>query len=200
MKCSAHPARLPALTMEVKLGAKKDGTIVAAQHVLKYQAGAFPGSPIPAGLHVRLRDVRSAEHRGYRLRRGEQPAEGRGLSRAGCANCVICRGERVGRPGAQAWDGSDRRSAKRTVRRAVRRPTTGRRTRTSASLATLEAAKKQRALEVAVEAGAGAWHRPPASGSTSAASYPRRCMLPRTARWSRCRAARTSAARVPRSA
>jgi CO/xanthine dehydrogenase Mo-binding subunit len=36
-------------TMEVKLGAKKDGTIVAAQHVLKYQAGAFPGSPIQPG-------------------------------------------------------------------------------------------------------------------------------------------------------
>ena len=36
-------------TMEVKLGAKKDGTIVAAKQVLKYQAGAFPGSPIGPG-------------------------------------------------------------------------------------------------------------------------------------------------------
>jgi CO/xanthine dehydrogenase Mo-binding subunit len=36
-------------TMEIKLGAKKDGTIVAAKHVLKYQAGAFPGSPIGPG-------------------------------------------------------------------------------------------------------------------------------------------------------
>ncbi len=36
-------------TMEVKIGAKKDGTIVAAKHVLKYQAGAFPGSPIQPG-------------------------------------------------------------------------------------------------------------------------------------------------------
>src|SRR3984885_922993 len=36
-------------TMEIKLGAKKDGTIVAAQQVLKYQAGAFPGSPIGPG-------------------------------------------------------------------------------------------------------------------------------------------------------
>jgi CO/xanthine dehydrogenase Mo-binding subunit len=35
--------------MEVKLGAKKDGTIVAAQHILKYQAGSFPGSPIGPG-------------------------------------------------------------------------------------------------------------------------------------------------------
>lgn len=36
-------------TVEVKLGARKDGTIVAAKQVLKYQAGAFPGSPIGPG-------------------------------------------------------------------------------------------------------------------------------------------------------
>jgi CO/xanthine dehydrogenase Mo-binding subunit len=35
--------------IEVKLGAKRDGTIVAADLVLKYQAGAFPGSPIQPG-------------------------------------------------------------------------------------------------------------------------------------------------------
>ena len=36
-------------TVEVKIGAMKDGTIVAAQQVLKFQAGAFPGSPIGPG-------------------------------------------------------------------------------------------------------------------------------------------------------
>jgi CO/xanthine dehydrogenase Mo-binding subunit len=35
--------------VEVKLGARKDGTIVAARQVLKYQAGAFAGSPIGPG-------------------------------------------------------------------------------------------------------------------------------------------------------
>jgi CO/xanthine dehydrogenase Mo-binding subunit len=35
--------------MSVKIGAKKDGTIVAAKQVLKYQAGAFAGSPIGPG-------------------------------------------------------------------------------------------------------------------------------------------------------
>jgi CO/xanthine dehydrogenase Mo-binding subunit len=35
--------------IEVKLGAKKDGTIVAADLLLKYQAGAFPGSPVQPG-------------------------------------------------------------------------------------------------------------------------------------------------------
>ena len=35
--------------IEVKIGAKKDGRIVAADLTLKYQAGAFPGSPIGPG-------------------------------------------------------------------------------------------------------------------------------------------------------
>ncbi|HEX3348289.1 MAG TPA: xanthine dehydrogenase family protein molybdopterin-binding subunit [Acetobacteraceae bacterium] len=35
--------------MEVRVGAKRDGTITAATAVLKYQAGAFPGSPINPG-------------------------------------------------------------------------------------------------------------------------------------------------------
>ena len=36
-------------SMDVKIGAKKDGTIVAAKQVLKFQAGAFAGSPIGPG-------------------------------------------------------------------------------------------------------------------------------------------------------
>ena len=35
--------------MHVKLGALKDGSLTAADIVLKYQAGAFPGSPVGAG-------------------------------------------------------------------------------------------------------------------------------------------------------
>ena len=38
----------------VKLGAKKDGTITAADVELKYQAGAFPGSPVGAGAMTAL--------------------------------------------------------------------------------------------------------------------------------------------------
>jgi CO/xanthine dehydrogenase Mo-binding subunit len=36
-------------SMWVKIGIKRDGTIVAADAVLKYQAGAFPGSPVMNG-------------------------------------------------------------------------------------------------------------------------------------------------------
>src|ERR1700749_5089420 len=35
--------------VEVKLGAKKDGTLTAGEVTLKYQAGAFPGSPVGPG-------------------------------------------------------------------------------------------------------------------------------------------------------
>ena len=38
----------------VKLGAKKDGTIVAADVELKFQAGAFPGSPVAPGCMTAL--------------------------------------------------------------------------------------------------------------------------------------------------
>jgi CO/xanthine dehydrogenase Mo-binding subunit len=40
--------------VEVKLGAKADGTITAADVVLKYQAGAFEGSPVGAGSMTAL--------------------------------------------------------------------------------------------------------------------------------------------------
>jgi CO/xanthine dehydrogenase Mo-binding subunit len=39
---------------EVQLGALRDGTIIAADVVLKYQAGAFPGSPVGAGSMTAL--------------------------------------------------------------------------------------------------------------------------------------------------
>ncbi|MDR3475889.1 MAG: xanthine dehydrogenase family protein molybdopterin-binding subunit, partial [Devosia sp.] len=40
--------------IEVRLGARRDGTITAADVVLKYQAGAFPGSPVGAGSMTAL--------------------------------------------------------------------------------------------------------------------------------------------------
>jgi CO/xanthine dehydrogenase Mo-binding subunit len=43
-----------AAVVEVKLGARRDGTIIAADIVLKYQAGAFPGSPVGAGSMTAL--------------------------------------------------------------------------------------------------------------------------------------------------
>ena len=53
--------------VEVKLGAKKDGRITAAKTVLKYQSGAFPGSPVQQGCICALAmyDLPNAETTGY---------------------------------------------------------------------------------------------------------------------------------------
>jgi CO/xanthine dehydrogenase Mo-binding subunit len=39
----------PASNIRIKMGATNDGRIVAAEAALKYEAGAFPGSPVTAG-------------------------------------------------------------------------------------------------------------------------------------------------------
>ena len=54
-------------SMDVKIGAKKDGTIVAVNQVLKFQAGAFPGSPIGPGCMcgVALYDIENINVVGY---------------------------------------------------------------------------------------------------------------------------------------
>jgi CO/xanthine dehydrogenase Mo-binding subunit len=54
-------------SMEIKIGAKKDGTIVAAKQVLKFQAGAYAGSPIGPGCMCgfALYDVPNVDVVGY---------------------------------------------------------------------------------------------------------------------------------------
>jgi CO/xanthine dehydrogenase Mo-binding subunit len=53
--------------IELKIGAKKDGTIVAARQVLKFQAGAFAGSPIGPGCMCgfALYDIENIDVVGY---------------------------------------------------------------------------------------------------------------------------------------
>jgi len=53
--------------IEVKLGAKKDGTITAARAVMSYQAGAFPGSPVQPGVMCcfAMYDLPNVEAIGY---------------------------------------------------------------------------------------------------------------------------------------
>ncbi|HJU18668.1 MAG TPA: xanthine dehydrogenase family protein molybdopterin-binding subunit [Stellaceae bacterium] len=54
-------------TIEVKLGAKKDGRLTAGKVVLKYQAGAFPGSPVGPGCMAAfaMYNMPNAEVTGY---------------------------------------------------------------------------------------------------------------------------------------
>jgi len=53
--------------IEVRLGAKKDGRLTAAEAVLKYQAGAFPGSPVGPGCMCAfaMYDIPNAKVTGY---------------------------------------------------------------------------------------------------------------------------------------
>jgi CO/xanthine dehydrogenase Mo-binding subunit len=53
--------------LEVKLGATRQGRIIAADVVLKYQAGAFPGSPVGAGSMTALAcyDIENFRITGY---------------------------------------------------------------------------------------------------------------------------------------
>ncbi|MCL2428068.1 MAG: xanthine dehydrogenase family protein molybdopterin-binding subunit [Alphaproteobacteria bacterium] len=53
--------------VEVKLGAKRDGTITAAEAVLKYQAGAFAGSPVGPGAMTAFAvyDLKNVSVTGY---------------------------------------------------------------------------------------------------------------------------------------
>ena len=112
----------------------------------------------PARLHVRLRHVRHPERRGHRLRRGEQPPEGGGVSRTRRADLVLRGGKRDGRPGAQAGHGSDR--AAREERCAQRHQDALRADAPEHRLPRdAGSGEVQRALEDAAEAGPGPRHR-----------------------------------------
>ncbi len=67
--------------VEVKLGAKKDGRIVAAQAVLKYQSGAFQGSPVQQGCICGFAPYDLPNVEFDRLRRALQSSQSRRLSR-----------------------------------------------------------------------------------------------------------------------
>ena len=88
--------------VEVKLGAKKDGTLTAGEVVLKYQAGAFPGSPVGPGCMCALCDVRHPECESHRLRCRVKSPKGRRLSRARRAELVLRRRELSRRTGRSA--------------------------------------------------------------------------------------------------
>ena len=112
--------------VKVKMGATKDGKFVAGFAELKYQAGAFPGSPVQPGVMCALRAVRHRERQGHRLRRRLEPAEGRGLPRARRADLGVRRRERGGRDRQEARASTRWSSGSRTRRGRAPRPPTAR--------------------------------------------------------------------------
>ncbi|MFZ3238417.1 MAG: xanthine dehydrogenase family protein molybdopterin-binding subunit, partial [Stellaceae bacterium] len=81
--------------VEVKLGAKRDGRIVAGQLELKYQAGAFPGSPVGPGCMCgfAMYDIPNADIVGYdvvsnRPKVAAYRAPGAPISSYGVESCI----------------------------------------------------------------------------------------------------------------
>ena len=61
-----------------------------------------------ARLHVRLCALRPRKRKGHRLRRGDEPAQGRGLPRPGRTDLGVCGRERRRRARPEDRDGPDR--------------------------------------------------------------------------------------------
>ena len=94
--------------MRIKIGATKDGRIVAAEGELKYQAGAFAGSPVQPGAMCAFAPYDLEQREGGRLRRRHQPAEGCRLSCAGRTDLRVRGGERGRRDRQEARHRPDR--------------------------------------------------------------------------------------------
>ena len=92
----------------VKIGATKDGKITAVSATYRLQAGAFPGSPIRGAVGCALAPYDVANALPRRLRRRDEPAEGRSLSRAGRADRRLRDGEHSRRAGPGLEDGPAR--------------------------------------------------------------------------------------------
>ena len=82
-------------SMTIKIGVTKDGKIVAADGLFKYQAGAFPGSPVMNGCMCGFApyDIANVRTVGYDVV-CNRPKIG-GLSRAGLADLGLRGGERA---------------------------------------------------------------------------------------------------------
>ena len=172
----------PGGNVKVKIGAKKDGSIVAAECTVEMQAGAFPGSPVgPACMCAfACYDIDNVAHR--RLRRRQQPAEGRGLSRARradlgvrgrvrrstCWRCKLKHGPDRPAPEERRQEGHQDR-----LRRHLQHDRPGRDAGSRQELRALPDAARSRAMRAA---------SPRASGSTSAPIRAPRATSTRTAR------------------
>ncbi len=182
---------------EVKLGAKKDGRIVAAELLVKLQAGAFPGSPVgPACMcGFAMYDIPHVSIVGYdvvsnRPKVAAYRAPGAPNSTFGVESCMdeLARELKIEpmklREMNAAKDGT----------KAAHGPTWA----NIGYQQTLDGGARQRPPRNPARAEPGPRHRLAASGSTSAASRRRRCTSTRTAPPASSRATPISAAHAPR--
>jgi len=182
--------------IDVKLGAKRDGTIVAAELVLKYQAGAFPGSPVQPGCMCAfaMYDLPNVHITGYdvvsnRPKVAAYRAPGAPISSFGVESCLdeLARELRI-----DPLSLREKNAAKEGTK-AVHGPTWT----NIGYLETLAAVKTTRTTGYRWVPTRGA-ASPAVSGSTSAASRAPRCMSTRTVRSASPQVARISADHAPR--
>jgi len=176
--------------IEVKLGAKRDGTIVAADLVLKYQAGAFPGSPVQPGCMCAfaMYDLPNVNIVGYdvvsnRPKVAAYRAPGAPISSFGVESCL----DELARELDIDPLALREKNAAKEGTKAVHGPTWTHWPRQRIIRIT---GSRSAPTKVAAS--------PAASGSISGAKQARRCMSTRTARSVSPRAARISAVRAHR--
>jgi CO/xanthine dehydrogenase Mo-binding subunit len=181
--------------IEVKLGAKRDGTIVAADLVLKYQAGAFAGSPVQPGCMCAfaMYDLPNVHITGYdvvsnRPKVAAYRAPGAPISSLGS------RAASTSSPASSVW--THWRCARKTQQRKAPRRSMGQ----PGPISGISTHWRQpRFIQITGSPSAPikAAASPAASGSMSAVNRARRCTSTKTARSASPRAVRISAAHAP---
>src|SRR5271166_5795114 len=178
------------MTREEVLGAKRDGTIIAADLILKYQAGAFPGSPVQPGCMCAfaMYDLPNVNIVGYdvvsnRPKVAAYRAPGAPISSFGVESCL----DELARELDIDPLALREKNAAKEGTKAVHGPTWTHWPRQRIIRIT---GSRSAPTKVAAS--------PAASGSISGAKQARRCMSTRTARSVSPRAARISAVRAHR--
>ena len=184
-------------SMWVKIGVKKDGTITAADGVFKFQAGAFPGSPVMNACLCAFAPYNIANARtvGYdvvcnRPKSAAYRAPGSPISAFAVESVLDMLAKKIG------MDPLELR-----LKNAARPGTTmiyGPKMAHGGYVETLEALHQPSRLQGAARARTRAAASPRATGSTAAANRAPACRSTRTAPSSSRPAASISAARAPR--
>ena len=184
-------------SMTVKIGVKKDGKIVAADGVFKFQAGAFPGSPVMNGCMCGFSpyDIANVRSVGYdvvcnRPKVAAYRAPGSPISAFAVESVIDVLAQKIGMDPLQMR----LKNAARTGTQMLYGPKHAH----DGYAETIEALLNHPGYKAPLGQEPGTRRRLRLSGSMPAANRVLPCTSTRTAPWSSLPAVRTSAARAPR--